>query len=86
MNEISFSTPRRRVPPGERANVVGLHERVVLAPQQVLEQDLQRVRQPRDAGESGLFERGQAVNLHGLVADADLGAGTEAIQCRHDLR
>ncbi len=37
----------RGVPLGERADVVGLDEGVVLAPQQVLEQDLHRVRQAR---------------------------------------
>ena len=74
---------RGGVPLRQRADVVGLHERVVLAPQQVLEQDLHRVRQPRDAGESGLLERGQTVDLHRLSADADLGACTEAVQCSH---
>ena len=40
----------RDVPAGERLDVVRVDERAVLAAQQVLEQDLQRVRQPRDAG------------------------------------
>ena len=39
-----------------------------------------------DAGEAGLFERGQAVDLHRLAADADLGARAEAIEGRHDPR
>ena len=74
---------RRRggVPLRDRADVVRLHERVVLAPQQVLEQDLHRVRQPRDAGEAGLLERRKTVNLHRLSAAADLGACTETVQC-----
>ena len=81
MKEISFSERGGGVPLRERADVVGLDERVVLAPQQVLEQDLHRVRQPRDAGEPGLLERGKAVDLHRLSAAADLGACTETVQC-----
>ena len=68
MNEISFCAGRRRVPRRQRADVVGLDERVVFAAQQVLEQDLQRKRQPRDAGNPPL-ERGQAVDGDGVSAD-----------------
>ena len=50
MKEISFSVAAPGVPPRQRADVVGLHKRAVLAPQQVLEQDLQRERQARDVG------------------------------------
>ena len=39
----------RDVPPGERLDVVGVDEPAVLPPEQVLQQDLQRVRQPREA-------------------------------------
>jgi hypothetical protein len=38
------------IPLGERADVVGLDERVVLAPQEVLEQDLEGEREPFDGG------------------------------------
>jgi hypothetical protein len=81
-----FLNVRRRIPPCHRANVVGLDERVILPPQQILEQDLHRVRKTRDARESRLFERRQAVNLDWPIEDVDFGAGTEAIQRRHDLR
>jgi hypothetical protein len=73
-----------RIPVRERADVVGLDERVVLTPQQVLEEDLHRVRQPRDAGEARFLERRNAVDLDGLTADAKLSARAEAIQCRHN--
>ena len=51
-----------------------LDERVVFAAQQILEQDLHRVRQPRDAGEPGLLERGQAVDLDVPVAPPSLSS------------
>ncbi len=81
-----FVGTERRIPLRHGANVVGFHERVVLAAQQILEQDLHRVRQTRDARESSLFERGQAVNIERLIEDPDLGTGTEAVQGRHALR
>src|SRR5207237_979876 len=62
-----------------RADVIGLDEGVVLAAQQVLEQNLHRVRQPRDAAEAGAFERGEAVDLNCLSARADVRAGIEAV-------
>ena len=49
-----------QIPLSERADIVGTDERAVLAPQQVLEQDLQRERQPLDTRESRLGEGGQA--------------------------
>ena len=58
--------PRRDVPAGERLDVVGVDEPAVLAAQQVLEQDLQRVRQPRDVREAGLLERRQAEDVEGV--------------------
>ena len=44
--DLAVGVRRGRVPAGQRADVLGLHERAVLAPQQVLEQDAQRERQP----------------------------------------
>ena len=81
-----FLDVRRRVPLRQRADVVGLDEGTVLASQQVLEQDLHRVRKPRDSGKAGLFKRGQAVNRHRLASDANFCARTKAIESRHDLR
>ena len=49
------------VPARQRLDVGGLHGPAVLVPQQILEQDLQRVRQPLDLGKSGSVERGEAV-------------------------
>jgi hypothetical protein len=72
---------RGRVPLRERPDVVRLHERAVLAAQQVLQQDLQRVRQPCHAGKTGVLERGKAVDLDRASAAADLGARSETVQC-----
>jgi hypothetical protein len=52
----------------------------------VLEEDLHRVRQARDAGETGLLERGETVDFDRLTAGADLGAGVETIESRHHNR
>ena len=56
-------------PGGQRARCRPCDEGVVLAPQQVLEQDLQRERQPGHAGKPGLLERRQAVEVDGVVSD-----------------
>ena len=53
---------RRVIPVGQGLDVARLDRRAVLVAQQVLEQDLQRVRQARDAGKPGLLEGGQAVS------------------------
>ena len=46
--------------PRQRLDVVGVDEPAVLPAQQVLQQDLQGIRQPGQPGETGFFERGQA--------------------------
>ncbi len=56
---------RRDVPAGQRLDVLGVDEPSVLAAQQVLEQDLQRIRQPRDPTVAGPLERGQAEDIEG---------------------
>jgi hypothetical protein len=69
---------------GERADVGGLDERVVLTPEQVFEQYLEGERQPLDGGKR--FRQGrQAVDVDGAPADADLAPCAEAVQCGHDL-
>ena len=55
---------RRDIPAGQRLDVVAIDEAAVLAAQQVLEQDLQRVRQPREPAVAGLLERGQAEEVN----------------------
>ncbi len=57
---------RRDVPLRQRLDVVAIDETSVFASQQVLEQDLERERQPREPGETGLFERRKAVDLVGV--------------------
>ena len=73
-----------RVPLSERPDVIRLDEPTVLAPQQVLEQHLHRIRKPRDPWKARLFECGQAVNLHRLSANANLGARVETVEGSHD--
>ena len=51
VNAISFCPPAGRVPVRERPDVLRRDERAVLVAEQVLEEDLERVRQPRDARE-----------------------------------
>ena len=63
VNAISFCVARRDVPAGQRLDVVRVDEPRVLAAQQVLEQDLQRIRQAGDVRETGLLERGQAEDV-----------------------
>jgi hypothetical protein len=58
MNDISFS-PAVSGSTRPARDVRGLHERVVFAAQQVLEQDLQRERQPGDARKLALTEPGR---------------------------
>src|SRR5687767_1830197 len=57
-----FVEPRRHFPLPESAHVVADDESSVFTAQQVLEQDLQRVRQSRDVRKSAPFERWQTVN------------------------
>ena len=57
------------VPPGERLNVGRLHEAAVFMAQKIFQQNLQRIRQARDFGVSGILEGGQTVRLHRLVPD-----------------
>ena len=72
-----------RIPAGEGADVVGLDEGVVLAPQQVLEQDLQRVRQLGDLREAGPLERGQADVFDRASGRLERGPRTERIEPGH---
>ncbi len=64
-----------RVPVRERGDVVGRDVRAVLVPEQVLEQDLERVRQ----GVDGAFDGVKAVDLVGLRADFEGLTSAEAV-------
>ena len=52
-----------------------IDEPLVLAPQQVLEQDFQRIREPGDPGETRPFERRKAEDPERVSAGGQLGAG-----------
>ena len=67
------------VPGRERLDVLGADRLAVLVAQQVLEQDLQRERQPGNV-ESRL-ERVESEDLVGAVTDAELRPGVEAVIC-----
>ena len=72
---------RRRgvgVPRRERLDVGGIDGPVALRAQEVLEQDLQRERQPGDV-EGGL-QRVEAVDLEGALADGERAAGIETVR------
>ena len=75
----------RDVPPGERPDVVGVDEPAVLAPEQVLQQDLQGVGQPRQPGKPGLFERGEAEILDAPAGGGQRRPGIEGILRGHPL-
>ena len=65
------------VPARERLDVGLLHRAVALGPQQVLEQDLQRERQPRDV--VGRLQRVEAVDRQLAVADLQGVARVERV-------
>ena len=65
------------VPARQRLDVLLADGHAVLVAQQVLEQDLQRERQPRDV--ELLLQRVEAVDLIGTPADLEVGAGAEGI-------
>jgi hypothetical protein len=64
-------------------HLVAVYETAVLAAQEVFEQDLQRVRQPRDLRESALLERGEAVEINGRAAGLKPATRIERIERGH---
>ena len=68
---------RLRVPAGDRLDVVSAVGGPVLQPQGILEQDLERVRQPR--GVELLLEGIEPVDLEPAARDLELGACSEAV-------
>ena len=70
-------------PGGEVLDVLSGHALPVLAAQQVLQQHLQRVREPRHV-EAGL-ERVEAEDLVRIRADLQLAAGSVAVDVGHDF-
>ena len=67
----------RRIPAGQRANIVRVDEAVVFMAQKIFEQNLQRKGKARDVADAGALERVQAVDFKGVAADAKRGAGGE---------
>ena len=80
---ISFSAAGAWIPARQRRDVVGLDEAAVLVAQQVLEQDLQRVRQARHLRKAGPLERRQADVLHRVAARRERRPRPERIERRH---
>ncbi len=70
-----------RLPASDRLDVRGGHRAVALGAQKVLEQDLQRERQPRDV--EALLQRVDAEDLKAPVGERELGAGIEAVGGHH---
>ena len=73
----------RGVPAGDRLDVARGDGDAVLAPQHVLEQDAQRVREPRDV--VARLERFEPEDLELAAADGEGGAGAEGVGMGHDL-
>jgi hypothetical protein len=71
------------VPPGHRFDVLRIHEPPVFATDEILEQDLERVRQARDAAEPGPFEGRKAEHLERFAASRERGLRVEGIQRGH---
>ncbi len=69
---------RLGVPGRERLDVGGVDGAIALGAQQVLEQDLQRERQPRDV--EGRLQRVEPVDLDRAVADRERAACVEAVR------
>ncbi len=82
-NEISRGVRALDVPARERLDVGRLDEAAVLVAQQVLEQDLQRERQPRDLRKASGLKGGQAEVLNGASASLQRLPGLEAVHSRH---
>jgi len=75
----------RHVPPRHRGNVLGVNESAVLAAQQILEEDLQGVRQPRDASVACALERRQTVDVVRGAAGGQPGPRRKGILGSHPL-
>ena|SRR5436309_278706 len=71
------------VPASQRFDVSGLDEPAVFGPQQVLEQDLERIWQPSDLWESCSLEGGQTEVLHVLTIYFQDRTRPETVQRRH---
>ena len=67
-----------RVPAGQRLDVGGRDAAVALVAQQVLEQDLQRERQPRDV--ETCLQGVEAEDLEPAAPDLEVGAGVKAVR------
>ena len=72
-----------RVPVCERRDVGGAHERPVLVPQQVLEEDLQRERQLRHARVTSALQSREAEDVRRRAVDDDVGGGRERVDGGH---
>ncbi len=72
----------RRQPCRHRADVVGGDRAVILEPQQVLQQHLQREGKLRDAGEAVLLGLDQAVIVVGLATNLEVRRRFEAVERR----
>jgi hypothetical protein len=71
-----------RIPARESLDLLGPHGPAVLEPQQVLEQDPQRVGKPGQR-EPALLERGQAEDLVAPRPDGEPGSRAETVRRRH---
>ncbi|HBD98056.1 MAG TPA: hypothetical protein DC060_07640, partial [Gemmatimonadetes bacterium] len=66
---------RLRIPTCESFDVPRRDESTVLAAQEILQQDFQRVWQACHSGKSGLLERAKTMQAHLIAAELDLREG-----------
>ena len=71
---------RRGRPGREGPDVLGVHERRVLAAQEILEQNLQREGQAADMADAGLLERRQAEVIDRIGSDGQRRASAKGIK------
>ena len=72
----------RRIPTGQRPNILRKHKSPVFVPQQILQQHFQRKGQPRDVAHAGLLQLGQAVNVKRVGAGFQRGfRGERVFRC-----
>ncbi len=79
----SIAVCRTRLPAGQVAHVVLGHLVAVAVPQHGFQQHADRVGQPRDAGQPGVFQPRQAIDARAAAAGVKSVAGMKRIVKRH---
>jgi len=67
------------VPGGEGADIVGMNELAVFVAEEIFEQDFEREGEPGDVADGRALDGCEAVDIEGVGANAEGGAGAEGI-------